>query len=268
MPRGSPSRPGAPSAASATAVLSVNQRHNVVAHSSMMYRLQSDLCGCLRALFQEPDSAQRLHACQQVSEAVETLIKKAPIATAEEQAVWGAVPTIIWDAVALPPPMLCFGSRLVAHYDRHGQRRARPELLRVCDVQIEMSVRQYSRLQIRRPTEDRQPKTLRHPEEAISQMQGEATLRLYGDIFPTGCALGAVAQHLAEMKHDLEIAGDETRSESHQLFFMTDDRRLFEAMVPQYSGVLIEGDAIVELRVQPDLRARARLPDVDVSELR
>ncbi|WP_432262951.1 hypothetical protein [Cupriavidus sp. TMH.W2] len=232
-------------------ILPVAKRFSEPAHATMLMAAQQDLPRLAHTHFHQVDALNTALREQReaLTGAVQQAIEEIPILDAAERKIWQAVPDVRYTtAPPTDPALVWFGHALARDRETKGKQRSRAEVLEICDVCLDAEVMVWEGLEFHAVARAGR-KPLREPARALWVKWGNLRLYLCGNVYPTGCALGEVAQQLAQVEHALEAMGgahEQRGSVVWQALFITDDARLFAALAPQAWGLLYRGSELLQ----------------------
>lgn len=239
---GTASRP----AAAKNKVFSVAKRHSDPAHEALLLLLKSQLPQLLRQELQtaEPLNRYVMERGARWNEKVELLIKKKKMPDAQAD-IWRKVSNLSFADPRLDTARITFGETLT----EFSQRTRTSTPVMTCDFAVNVEVPYWDGIYLCDGSETSFPdKPISKPIEGVSFDTCHRTLQVFGQVFPTGCALGEVAIEMARLT---DAAGKFVSFTSHyqinnakeHVLLVTDNRVIFDALADQYDAVLFESDS-------------------------
>ncbi|HEY0818880.1 MAG TPA: hypothetical protein VGD46_08890 [Rhizobacter sp.] len=241
-----------PRAGTTKQLLPVTKRLTDPAHERLLYAVQRDLPQLASRVLFEVDSLNAAMAARHddLEAAVEQIIAEVPITEVKERRVWRKVPEVRYASPEpLPPAVFTLGCALQSVTDSRGEPRKRAEVLEICDFALVGRGWYWRGVRfawIYRGSR----KPLTRPECALEVDSAEPEVCLFGNVYPRGCALGEVAQHLTHVKEAVSVVEEERRDwrdptgqqRQTRVLFVTDDAALYRALAPQAWGLLYQSD--------------------------
>ncbi|WP_432262957.1 hypothetical protein [Cupriavidus sp. TMH.W2] len=231
---------------------SVARRLADPAHERMLYALHRDLPGRPWAAIDETDALNatiRDHRAE-LDVAVSEVIREVPIESPEEVRVWQRVPAVQFPVATRPVAPVVLGVPLQSELDQHGKRRARPERLDVCDFSFTIHTWLWDKLALHSVDRNGRRRPLQTPEAAFDISWRDREITFFGNVYPRGCPLGAVAEHFAHLQHAVAVlraerkASDEGRDATLRTLLVTDDADLYGVFMLQAFAVLYQHESL------------------------